>query len=226
MGFRLRRCRVGYSITLLAAVHNSTSYDLSNAYLCHDRAGTDRSAFSNHPVGVDDGPATDNHLVLDDDGASRQSSLGTLPRRIFVGDIAEKAHVFANLHAGPDEDVARVFDRAVFANVRVVADVDVVAVVAGERGFDDDARADAARAGLRAVVISVLVVWFGSFGWVEDAFEETAFLGGTGGAGVGVGLVPVLDRCCARPAVVQQVFVDVGAVGLADEHFVFFRRFA
>jgi hypothetical protein len=32
----------------------------------------------------------------------------------------------------------------------------------------------------------------------------------------------VLDGCCTRPAVVQQVFVDVGAVGLADEHFVFF----
>ena len=100
--------------------------------------------------------------------------------------------------------------------------MDVVAVVAGERVVDDDARADAARAGLRTVVIAVLVVWFGSFGWVEDAFEETAFLGGTGGAGVGVGLVPVLDGCCARPAVIQQVFVDVGAVGLADEHFVFF----
>jgi hypothetical protein len=201
--------------------------NFKKTHLCHDRAGTDRSAFSNHPVGVDDGSATDNHLVFDNDGASRQSSLGTFSReRIFIGDVAEKCHVLADLHPGSDEDVTWVLDGAVCTNVGVVAYVDVVAVVAGERVVDDDTRADAAGAGLVAVVIAILVVGLGPFGWVEDAFEETAFLGGAGGSRVRVGLVPVLDGCFARPAVVHQIFVDVGAVRFADEHFVLFRCFA
>lgn len=100
--------------------------------------------------------------------------------------------------------------------------MDVVAVVAGERVVDDDPRADAAWTGLRAGVIAVLVVWFGSLGWIEDTFEEAPFLVIDGGARVVVGFVPALDGCFARPAVIQQIFVDVGAVRFADEHLVLF----
>jgi len=197
-------------------------YSLSKAHLCHDRAGTDESAFPNHSVGVDDASGTDDHLVFDNDGASRQSILRAFPRDgVFTGDVAAEGDILADLHSGSDDDVARVFDGAVCADDGVVADVDVVAVVAGERVVDDDPRADAAWAGLRAVVIAVLVIWFASFGWVENAFEETSLLIMDGRARVVVSSVPVIDSGFASPAVFQQIFVDVGAVRFADEHFVF-----
>ena len=171
---------------------------------------------------MDDGTGADDHLVFDHDGASRQSILGAFPwHRVFTGDVAAEGDILADLHSGPDNNVTRVFDSAVCADDGVVADVDVVAVVAGERVVDDDPRADAAWAGLRAVVIAVLVIWFASFGWVENAFEETSFLVMDGRTRVVVSLVPVIDSFLACTSVIQQIFVDVGAVGFADKHFVF-----
>jgi len=122
-------------------------------------------------VGVDGGSGANVHFVFDNDGASRHGGLRTCPRNTVVQNVAAESDVLADLHPGSDDDVAGIFDSAVRTNDGVVADVDVVAVVAGERVVDDDPRADAAWTGLRASVIAVLVVWLGPFGWVEDAFE-------------------------------------------------------
>lgn len=149
-------------------------------------------------MGQDDGSRPDVDVVFDDDGASRQSRLRAFARsRVVVGDVAAEVDVLADLHAAADEDVARVFDGAVRSDVSVVADADVVAVVAGERVVDDDSGADAAWAGLRVVVVAILVVGFVPCGWIEDAPEETAFFVVAGGARVAVGLVPAFDGCFA-----------------------------
>lgn len=199
------------------------TFDLRMIYLCHDRAGTDGSALADYTVGLDDGSSTNVHLIFDDDGTSSYSRLAAFSRgRVTVGYVAAEVDVLADLYSASDDDVARVFDVAIRANIGVVADADVVAVVAGERVVDDDSGADAAWTGLGVVVIAILMIRVGPLERVEDTLEETAFLLVASPARVIVGFVPAFDGCFARPAVFDQVFVDVGPVRLADQHPVLF----
>jgi hypothetical protein len=107
-----------------------------STYPRDDRASSDRSAFADCAMRHDDRSRTDVDFVFDSDGASREFGLAAFAQNRLIG--AAENDVLADVHAAADADVACVFDCAIRAEERVVADVDVVAVVARERADDND----------------------------------------------------------------------------------------
>lgn len=84
-------------------------------------------------------------FVFDDDGTSSQFRLAAFALDRLVG--AAENNVFADVNTAADGDVGGIFYSTVGADEGIVADVDVVAVVASERRDNDDLRANTTRTG-------------------------------------------------------------------------------
>ena len=86
-------------------------------------------------------------FVFDNDGTGSQFGLAAFALDRLVGTAEND--VLADVHTAADGDVGGIFYSTVGADEGVVADVDVVAVVASERADNDDLRVDTARTGQR-----------------------------------------------------------------------------
>lgn len=121
------------------------TYLRDNAPSSNSTAPADRYARHN------DRATSDPTVVLDDDGVSHCRSLTSFPLRGIDGQCAAlEIHIRSDDTSRADTNVAGVGDGAVGGDENVITEGDVVAVVAGERGFDDDALADTAHRRNRA----------------------------------------------------------------------------
>ena len=93
----------------------------------------------------DNGSRADVDFVFDNDGPSGQFRLAAFALDWLIG--AAEHNVFANMDTAADGDVGGIFYSTIGADEGIVADVDVVAVVASERTDNDDLRANTTRTG-------------------------------------------------------------------------------
>lgn len=84
-------------------------------------------------------------FVFNYDGAGSEFRLAAFALNWLVG--AAENNVFADVDTAADGDVGGIFYSTVGADEGVVADVNVVAVVASERRDNDDLRANTTRTG-------------------------------------------------------------------------------
>lgn len=112
-------------------------------YPCYDRAGGDRSAFANNAMRHDDCSRTDVDFVFDNDGTGGEFALAAFALGWLVG--AAENDVFADMDTAADSDFGGIFYSTVGADEGVVANVDVVAIVASKWTDNDDLRANTTR---------------------------------------------------------------------------------
>lgn len=84
-------------------------------------------------------------FVFDDDGTCGQLRLTAFALNWLVS--AAENDVFADVDTTADGNVGGIFHSTVGADERIVANVDVVAIVAGERTDNDDLRTNTTRTG-------------------------------------------------------------------------------
>lgn len=114
-------------------------------YPCDDRACSNRGAFADDAMRHDDRSCADVDFVFDDDGTGSEFRLAAFALDRLIS--AAENNVFADVDTAADGDLGGIFHSAVGANECVVADVDVVAIVARERTDNDDLRANTTRTG-------------------------------------------------------------------------------
>ncbi len=123
----------------------SSSYDISMTYLGDDASCCNRTTSANCHTRHDDSATSDPTVVLDGDGIAHGRSLTSFSLGGIDGKRAAlKIHVRSDHTSRANAHAAGVSDGAVGGDEDIVADGDVVAVVTGERGFDDDSLADTA----------------------------------------------------------------------------------
>ena len=192
----------------------------SFTYLCDDRACANDGSFADDAVREDDRVAADEDVVFNYDRAAGEHALTALARgRVDAGGVAVEADIWTDNGAVTDDDIAGILHVAACADDHVVAQVDVVAVVAVEGSFDDGAVTDATRAdkgGEFGADVTVAVVCCCAFGWVDDGREEArALVCAYGFRGFG-GVVVAFDGRFALLAIVEERVVDVVEIRLAE----------
>ena len=114
-------------------------------YPCDDRACSDRGAFADDAMRHDDRSRADVYFVFDDDGTGSEFRLAAFALDRLIS--AAENNVFADVDTAADGDVGGIFYSTVGADECIVADVDVVAVIASKRTDNDDLRANTTRTG-------------------------------------------------------------------------------
>jgi len=191
------------------------------AHLGHDRPGAD------HRAAPDPAERQDNHVPADEavlphrNRARDEIPFATLPLvLIHTRRDPIELDVRPDNRPGTNVDLARILHVAARLHEHRVGEMDVIAVVAGERRVDQGRVADIA---FRPAVgfVKVLRAPAGPEGRLDDGAEETALFF-RADAAVGAGRVVVfLEGGAALLAVVDQLAVVVGAEGAAEQHLVF-----
>ena len=114
-------------------------------YPCDDRACGNRGAFADGAMRHDDCSSADVDFVFDDDGTGSEFRLTAFALNWLIS--AAENNVFADVDTAADADVGGIFYSTVGADECIVADVDVVAVIASKRTDNDDLRANTTRTG-------------------------------------------------------------------------------
>lgn len=170
----------------------------------------------------DDGIAANEDVVFDCDRAAGEQALAAFARGwVDAGGVAVEAHVWADYGAISDNHFAGILHVAASAYDHVVAEVDVVAVVAVEGCFDDGAVADSTgsdEGGQGGGDVAIAVVCCCTFCWVDDGGEEARALVCADGFGGFGGVVVAFDGGFALLAVVKKYIVDVVQIWLAEQH--------
>ena len=185
------------------------TYPCNNRPSPHSRPPPYPHPRKNNNIGGNPNIILDNHRL-----AILRPAVARPPSRIRTTRPSIDAHIRADNNIIPDANLTDIVDETVPANRHIVANLDVVPVVAGKRRLDDGIVANPAcmrnrrHDGRREV---------DAFTRVEDVPKEPGAFGG-GDANVGIGRVVESPACGVAPLPLEDKLLVEGVVGPSVEH--------
>jgi len=173
-------------------------------YPCHDRAGSHDGSFADGAVWEDDRVATNEDVVFNYDCAARERALASLSRcSVNARCVAVEFDVRANDDAVANDDLAWILHVAACAYDGVVAEADVVAIVAVEWRLDESAVAYLSGTNGVCRSFAIVVIYPLTFRWVDDGSEEASTFFCADSFRRSRGVVVAFDCCFALQAITE-----------------------